>query len=91
MNWPVPVAGILVPGNAVPPIAIETAVSEASELGQHIQAALPNHVPGEKLFEEEGKQDLRDDPRKFAPAFGQGESGILHSYGFNDGRVDIGL
>jgi hypothetical protein len=52
MNWPIPVAGILIPGNAVPPIAVETAVSEAGKLGQNIQTTLPDHVPGEELFEE---------------------------------------
>jgi hypothetical protein len=91
VNWPIPVASILVPGNAIPPITVETSVGETCELRQNIQTALPNHIPGKELFEKQGKEDLKDYPRKFAPAFGECESGIFHSYGFDDGRIDVGL
>ena len=33
----VPVASILIPGDTVPPVAIESAVREARDLGEHVE------------------------------------------------------
>jgi len=39
VHWSVPIASVLVPGDTVPPVAVEAAVSEASDFGEHVEHA----------------------------------------------------
>ena len=91
VDGPVPVARVLVPADGVPPVAVEAAVGEAGELREHVEQTLPDHVPGEQLFEQQGQKHVDDGPGKFAGALRQGQAGFLHGEGVGDGRVDVGL
>lgn len=41
----VPIAGELVPGDAVPPICVESAVGEVGEFREEIENTLPDDIP----------------------------------------------
>lgn len=46
VHGPVPIARELVPGHRVPPVGVEAAVGEEGELGEDVEDAFPDHVPG---------------------------------------------
>jgi hypothetical protein len=41
----VPIAGELVPGDAIPPVCVETSVCEESDFCEEVQDALPDDIP----------------------------------------------
>jgi hypothetical protein len=41
MHGTVPVAGVLVPGYAIPPVAVEASVCETGEFGEDVEDAFP--------------------------------------------------
>jgi hypothetical protein len=43
----IPVAGELVPGDAVPPGVVEATIGEVGELGEEVEEGFPDEVPGE--------------------------------------------
>ena len=45
VDWSVPIAGELVPGDAVPPVCIEATVRKVSDLREEIQDTFPDNVP----------------------------------------------
>ena len=42
----IPIPCELVPGDAIPPVCVETAVREVGDLGEEIEDTFPDHVPG---------------------------------------------
>lgn len=51
VDWTVPVACELVPGDGVPPVGVEAAVGEEGELREDVEDAFPDYVPGLMLCE----------------------------------------
>jgi len=54
----IPVSGILIPRNAIPPIAIKATIRKSRELGEDIETAFPDNIPCQELFEEERKKHV---------------------------------
>ena len=45
MDWPVPIAGKLVPGDAVPPVCVEPTIRKVGEFCDKIEDTLPDDIP----------------------------------------------
>jgi hypothetical protein len=45
MDWPVPITGKLVPGDAVPPVCVEPTIRKVGEFCEKIEDTLPDDIP----------------------------------------------
>jgi hypothetical protein len=91
MHWTVPIPSVLIEADAVPPVAVEAAVSEARELREHIEQTLPDDVPGQELLEQHWKEHLADNPGKFLPALIERHARIFLARCFNDHWIYVRL
>ena len=91
MHGPVPVARVLVPGHTIPPVAVEAAVREAREFGEHVEHALPDDIPAEQLLQQHGEQHVRHDPGELFPALVERHAGVLGAHREHHDRVDVRL
>ena len=87
----VPVARVLVPRDAVPPVAVEAAVGEEGEFGEDVEQTLPDDVPGQQLLEQEREEHVDDGPGQLAGAAVEGQAGVAHAHRAAHGRVDVCL
>jgi hypothetical protein len=45
VDWSVPIAGELIPRNAVPPICVKATVREVGEFCEKVQNTFPDNIP----------------------------------------------
>lgn len=60
MHRPVPVAGILVKRDRVPPRAVKASIGKPRKLRKHIEQTFPDDVPTEKLLKKHGEDHIQD-------------------------------
>ena len=45
VNGTIPVTGVLVPSDGIPPVTVEPAIGEACHFGQDVENAFPDQIP----------------------------------------------
>lgn len=87
----IPLASVVIPRLAVPPVAVEAAVGEAREFSQDVEDAFPDDVPAEKLFEQQREEHIRNNPGELGPSLIHGHPRLFHAHGLENRRVDVRL
>lgn len=91
MYRPIPVPRVLIKRHRVPPIAVESAVCEARDLGEYVEQTLPDHIPRQELLKEHREEHVAHDPGELFPSLIKRHAGFFLADGFDDDGVDVGL
>jgi hypothetical protein len=58
----IPVASKLVPGHAIPPVGVKSAVSEISKFSEEVEDTLPDDIPSHHVFHHKRENKIAQYP-----------------------------